>query len=348
MTAWLDPADPERRYIARVVFSGRRADQVGKPGPGDTFSKEEAVEVVGGSGPVSVTTKVRGINPGAWNVTARLVGKGNPRMVKHEPSSGETPRGGLPWPWRYRSMSTAPVGPIQTSLIPFARVPGVIPASYSVLVALAMIVGLTVQGALLAAEGLAVRGPISVSLAAVAAGVFGAKLWYVVGHRGRRFNGWCIQGFVLFAGSVAAIGAERRLSIPVGVYLDSMVPGLLIGMGIGRIGCFFAGCCSGRPTSSRWGVWSSDRKMGAKRIPTPLMESLLSFVVAAVTTALVLLTNPAKPGAVFLGGVAAYTLGRQFVLPLRARPLYTRLGRPVTIAVAATLLVTAVVVSALS
>lgn len=302
-------------------------------------------QVVGGSGPVSVTTKVSGINPGEWIVTARHVGKGGPGLIKADPppirgDSGH-PRG-LLWPWRYRSMSTAPAGHVRTALIPFAPVPGVIPAAYSVLVALGVLVGLVVQALVLAQAQLTVGAALTVSLSAVGAGIVGAKLWYVVGHRGRRFRGWCIQGFVLCAGAVAAIGAAVQLSMPVGTYLDSMAPGLLLGMAIGRLGCFFAGCCCGRPTRSRWGIWSSDQRVGARRIPTQLIESLVSLVVAVGTLILVLRWTPARPGGIFLGGVATYTLGRQFLLPLRARPLYTRFGRPITVGAAAIALVAAI------
>lgn len=35
---------------------------------------------------------------------------------------------------------------------------------------------------------------------------------------------------------------------------DAIVPGLALGHGIGRLGCFSAGCCWGKPTSLPWGV----------------------------------------------------------------------------------------------
>ncbi len=328
------------------MFSGRRVGAAGKPRPGDRFSQEEAVDqVVGGSGPVSVTAKVTGISPGEWIVTARQVGKGGPRLIEPDPSPshGDSDRTrALLWPWRYRSMSTAPAGHVRTALTPFAPVPGVIPAAYSVLVALGVLVGLAVQAFVLARSRLALGAALTVSLWAIGAGIVGAKVWYVVGHRGRRFNGWCIQGFVLCAAAVAAIGATVHLSMPVGTYLDSMAPGLLVGMAIGRLGCFFAGCCCGRPTRSRWGIWSSDQKVGARRVPTQLLESLTSLAVAVGALILVLTLTAARPGVVFLGAMAAYTLGRQFILPLRARPLYTRFGRPIAVGAAAVALVAAI------
>lgn len=345
-TCWIDPEDPGRRYSAKVMFSGRRVGAAGRSRPGDSFSQEEDIdEVVGGSGPVSVTTKVHGINKGEWIVTVRAVGRDGPRLIKPDPSPSHGVSGrrkGLLWPWRYRAMAAAPARRIRTALIPLAPVPGVIPAAYAVLVALGVLVGMAVQALILAHAHLTVGAALTVSLWAVGAGIVGAKLWYVVGHRGRRFDGWCIQGFVLCAAAVAATGAAVHLSMPVGTYLDSMAPGLLLGMGIGRLGCFFAGCCCGRPTPSRWGIWSSDRRVGARRIPTQLLESLLSLAIATATLILVLGWTSARPGGVFVGGLAAYTLGRQFLLPLRARPLYTRFARPVAIGAAAIALVASI------
>ncbi len=332
-TCWIDPGDIERPAAVQIRFSGRRVGANGRSRQGDTFSRDENVEgIVGGSGPVSVTSRVDGVASGEWIVTARIVGRDGPTIIKPDrasrrPAATTGPR----WPWRYRAMSIAPTGRIRTALAPLAPVPGVIPGAYATLVALGVLVGIAVQALVLAQERRESGAALTVSLWAVVAGILGAKLWYVLGHRGRRFDGWCIQGFVLCAGAVAAIGAASRLSMPVGTFLDSMAPGLLVGMGIGRIGCFFAGCCCGRPTSSRWGIWSSDQRVGARRIPTQLLESLLAVCVGAVALILALWSAPASQGAIFVGSLAAYTLGRQLLLPLRARPLYTRFARPVTI-----------------
>ncbi len=48
-----------------------------------------------------------------------------------------------------------------------------------------------------------------------------------------------------------------------------MVPALVIGHGIGRIGCFLAGCCFGEETDLWWGVYMHDHY----RHPTQLIEA---------------------------------------------------------------------------
>ncbi len=116
-------------------------------------------------------------------------------------------------------------------------------------------------------------------------------------------------------------------------------------MAVGRVGCFFAGCCGGPPTASRWGVWSSDQRVGARRIPTQLLESLLALSLGLGVLIAVLDHGPAG-GVYFVGGLAAYILGRQGILHLRAEPRKTRLGGLFTAALSALVLLTAVVMLA--
>ena len=117
--------------------------------------------------------------------------------------------------------------------------------------------------------------------------------------------------------------------------LDVTVPGLLFGMSIGRPGCFFGGCCAGRPTASRWGVWSSDRSVGVRRIPVQLIESASSCTLAVAAMPAVLLTYPATGGLIFVSAIAANTFIRQLLFPLRETQRATAHGRTLTMAVTA-------------
>lgn len=49
-----------------------------------------------------------------------------------------------------------------------------------------------------------------------------------------------------------------------------MIPALSIGHGIGRIGCFLAGCCYGKPTEWFWGIFLHNHY----RHPTQLLEAV--------------------------------------------------------------------------
>jgi phosphatidylglycerol:prolipoprotein diacylglycerol transferase len=135
--------------------------------------------------------------------------------------------------------------------------------------------------------------------------------------------------------------------IPIGAVLDASTPGIFAGIAVGRIGCFFAGCCAGRPTSAAWGVWSSDQRIGARRVPTQFLESGLNLLIAAFTLVLVL-TLGAGSGAILIAGVALYTLGRQGILRLRVERPRSLRGSAITGALAAVVLLLAVVYTLLA
>jgi phosphatidylglycerol---prolipoprotein diacylglyceryl transferase len=186
----------------------------------------------------------------------------------------------------------------------------------------------------------------TISLIAIAAGVIGAKAWYAVVHRRTHcVNGWCIQG--LLAGVVLVLAASVPVALtPLGSFLDVSAPGLLLGMALGRLGCLVGGCCCGRPTGARWGIWSSDQRVGVRRYPTQLMEAGLALGVGLAALGTVLVAGPAH-GGIFVGAVAAYTLGRQGVLRLRAEHRTTRLGPRLTAGAAAMILAADVALLAL-
>jgi phosphatidylglycerol---prolipoprotein diacylglyceryl transferase len=126
-------------------------------------------------------------------------------------------------------------------------------------------------------------------------------------------------------------------------------PALLIGMAIGRPGCFWAGCCTGRPTASGRGIWSSDRRVGCRREPAQLLEALAALVIGVGVLAVVLLAGLQRAGPAAVAGLAAYTLSRQFILGLRSEPpLRWRYGRQVTAVAAAATLIASVALLARS
>jgi phosphatidylglycerol:prolipoprotein diacylglycerol transferase len=312
--------------------------------------QDEAIEqVIPGTGPIAITTRIHGITPGQWAVTASIL---ESREAAHGATAKRAPtqrslatatdaRFAPPlvrfWRnWAPIAASTeSDAAPVHTCLIPFVRAPGLLPTgSWGAFVGLGIVVALLTQALLLARVRVAVGSVWLITLAAIVAGAMSAKLWYRLQYRARkRWDGWCIQGFIVGAG-VTAILLLALFSVPVGVALDATAPGLLFGMTIGRLGCFFAGCCGGPPTAARWGVWSSDQRIGARRVPTQLMEATLALILGLGVFLVMLLHGPAG-GGLFVAGLAAYTLGRQGILRLRAEPRKTQWGLKVTAVVAA-------------
>lgn len=350
VTYWFESGAEGEPYDATVRLTGRRVGIRGTPRKGDNFTQDETIEgVVPGTGPVSITAWVYGLQHGEWEVDARLIEAapavrsvttrpGAPRMI--EPAR---------WSWRRWSVSTAPAGPIKTRwalLAPLARQPAVIPGIYTALAVVGFVVALGLQAAILSRLGVPFDRPLAASLLALVAGLLGAKAWYAVLHPDESLikGGWAVDGFLVVAPLVAAVtlfGWDQ----PIGVVLDATAPGIFFAVALGRIGCFLTGCCAGRCTGSRWGIWSSDRRVGARRLPTQLLESGAGLVLGVVS--LLLVANGGLPvqGAVFVAAFASYAVVRQVLLRVRAerRRVYRTL--PLTAAAAG---LVAVVVATLS
>ena len=338
-TYWFDPPARGRPFPVQVKFIGRRVGVRGKPGRGDRFEVVERIDrVVPGSGPVALTVHVPDVAPGEWHVTA------SPDAAAR---GGRGGRGRAAAPPVHLATSSSSVS---SGYAPVIRVkaPGARLFAWPALVGAGVIVALVAQGVLARGRDLPVDRVLVVSLLASLGGLAAAKLYYLVEHRGRRQRvltaGLCIQGFVLGA-VVVLVGGSLLSEVPVGGVLDVTTPGLLFAMAIGRFGCFFGGCCAGRPTSSRWGLWSSDRHIGVRRIPTQLFESAIAFTVGVAALAAVTSIDGWPGGVVFVAAIAAYTFGRQLLFPLRDLPRNTSHGRAATMAIAVAAFVVSIVVA---
>lgn len=328
LTYWFDVAAEGEPYTVTIRFAGRRIGVKGKPGPRDSFSVVESIDrVVPGSGPIAVTTRIRDIAPGEWHVTASPVNK-DTRTRSTTPRSAST---GSPRLANASSSGTTGYAEVLRMLAPGARL-----GTWPALVSVGVGVALTTQALLAADAHLPETRVLTVSVAASLVGLICARLYYWAGHRGEPGSlfpgGTCIQGFVLGATGALVAGAPA-MNLPVGRLLDVSAPGLLFGMTIGRFGCFFGGCCVGRPTGSRWGLWSSDRRLGLRRFPVQLFESAAAVTIGLAALLAVWVLSPDPAGVVFIAAIAAYTLARQLLFPLRANP-HTARGRAFTMALA--------------
>lgn len=287
-----------------IGFVGTRLD--GNGGPEDKFERTERLDGLGpATGKVTLTTRPGHVAPGRWRVVAGPV---------------ENPAG-HPLPRKAIHTST------QFGLLTHG--PGVRLFAWPALIGLGALVAIILQGLLAARADLPVLPMLALSGLGCLIGFLGGKVWWLVVNRRpvREFltSGACIQGFLLVALAVLTAGA-LMLGISAGAVLDVTAPGIFLGMAIGRPGCFLTGCCVGRPTTSRWGLWSTDRRLGIRRIPVQLYEAAVALLIGVAGLVLVLGVTPPFPGAVFVGTTAAYTLARQFLFRLRTNT-HTRLGR---------------------
>lgn len=269
-----------------------------------------------GSGSVSSTTTVNDIAPGLWDVTAELLG---PERARAAVADVRLKRAAWSWStWALRDIE-GPVGTRWAPLALLAASPAVVPGSFTLLAALAILVAIFLEPPFLGLLRVDVGPSILASLAGLIVGLVGAKAWYMLlkgPSRATLKEGWSVDGFLVTAPIVAILVAASR-GVPLGGYVDAVAPGLFMAVAIGRIGCFLTGCCAGRPTAGI-GIWSSDRRIGMKRIPTQLLESALGLALAVVSATLLVVIGLGGSGVVFLMAVALYAIARQGLLRLRA------------------------------
>ena len=92
----------------------------------------------------------------------------------------------------------------------------------------------------------------------------GGMVWY----------GGAILGGVL----IALLAWQRRIRIL--ELADLAMPAIVLGLGLGRVGCFLNGCCYGRPSSLPWAVTT---RGGATVHPTQLYETIACLGLFALT-----------------------------------------------------------------
>ena len=198
--------------------------------------------------------------------------------------------------------------------------------TYGLFYALAFLIGLRVAVAYGRREGIETARIVDLGIVALLAGFIGAKLTLYLlspeiylAHpmemlRSLRSAGVFYGGFALAA--VAALVYVRRHALPLGKVADVMAPATAVGQGIGRIGCFMAGCCYGRACDLPWAVTFSDPEayrltgvtLGVPLHPTQLYHAAADFLIAGVTA--VLMRRPRRPGSVFWVYVLMYAVLR--------------------------------------
>lgn len=330
LTYWFDAAPSGDPYQVAVRFTGRRLDVRGKRAPTDDFQVVASLaEVLPGSGRVALTHRVVGKPAGRWQVNAE--GLAGPT------GGGRSGSVALPKAVATGSSTYAPVARMWA--------PGVVIGAWPVLVGIGVVAGLVVQGLFARAHGLSAGRVLVLALVGSVLGIVGAKAYYRLTHRREKRGLWAagmsVQGFIITAVGTFVVGGAVA-GVPIGHLLDVTVPALLLGQAVGRLGCLFAGCCSGVPTHSRWGLWSSDRHVGTRRVPVQLLESGLAGALALATGGFAWVTPQALAGATFVAGMSAYVVARQLLFPLRGLPRVTAHGRQVSLVVAALALMASV------
>ena len=164
-------------------------------------------------------------------------------------------------------------------------------------------------------------------LVCLVAGILGARITYVLlfwesfrsdpleilklHHGGLVFYGG------LVAGTIAGIWYMRRAKLLVLETVDLVIPSLVVGHAIGRIGCFMNGCCRGKPTTVPWAVAFPPEKIPCH--PAQLYES--AALVALLLFLLYLGRRRPTPGTISLTYGLLYSIWRFLIEFLRDNPV---------------------------
>lgn len=261
-----------------------------------------------GVGRVAYTTRIGDVAPGEWDVqiTATEVGSAA-GAARRAQASGSA------------------------MFLPFARetAPGMSIGAWPLLVALGAVLGTALLAVLSSRRDLPTGTILALAAVASLTGLIGAKAYFLLQSRTRdsllSSAGMCIQGYVLAAFATVALGSGL-IGVDAPVLLDLAAPGLMLGIFVGRFGCWRGGCCAGRPAAHRWALWSTDRTLGIRRIPVQLIEGAGAGLIGAAALAAQWVTTPRPAGLVFVAVISSYVLLRQALFPLRDNT-HTRRGR---------------------
>ena len=201
--------------------------------------------------------------------------------------------------------------------------------SYPVLLYFAMVLGLDAQ--LLAARsvGIDLGSVLLVALLLLAVALAGARLlhvalkWRLYAAAPSRILRLSSGGASMYGGLVLSVAASPPLlagmGIPFATFWDLAAFNLIVGMIVGRMGCFLHGCCAGRVVTWRCGVHLPNHLgVWRRRIPTQLLESAWSVVV--LLGALEVWRDLPFDGAVFFWVVGGYAAGRAVLETARENP----------------------------
>lgn len=174
--------------------------------------------------------------------------------------------------------------------------------------------------------GLNPESVLDIAILSVIIGFAGAKLLFVIVE-----FPWFLEdplavlgseGFVVYGGIAAGVATAivycRIKGYSFLEYFDLLCPSVALAQGVGRIGCFLAGCCYGKETDSVFGVMFPEGSLaptGVKVIPTQLLSSAGNFLIMGIL--LIYYRRAKHTGDVGALYMLLYAVGRFFIEFLR-------------------------------
>lgn len=215
-------------------------------------------------------------------------------------------------------------------MLPYLQLGGFSLPAYGVIVATAVLCAVWLAIARAPRYGIETSFAIRVTAYTVLTGVVGCRLGDLAIHPALYWNspaalghsgGTFLFGFLAAAMVVTAFGI--RTGISAWTMGDCGAPAFALGIAIGRLGCFAAGCDYGKPANLPWSVIFRNPAaaqlggvpLGILLHPSQLYESFYEFAVFLLL--LYLSRKPRKPGTIIWVFALCYSTGRFFLEFLR-------------------------------
>jgi phosphatidylglycerol:prolipoprotein diacylglycerol transferase len=144
-------------------------------------------------------------------------------------------------------------------------------------------------------KGVTPQDVLDLAVWVLVSGIFFARLFFVFLDPNWRallpqffaiWNGGISFDGSLFGALLAIVIFCRLRKISFLNMTDLIAPSAVLGYAVGRIGCFFNGCCYGQPTNLPWGVRFHDSDQGGTLTPpshpTQLYSTAMSLVIFAL------------------------------------------------------------------
>lgn len=216
--------------------------------------------------------------------------------------------------------------------------PGWLVPDYQLMLTTAIVVGCLLTLFLCRRYGFPRRTAQDLLFWGIPALLLGAKFFHYLqfGWGDHSWRGFLYHGFSLYGGLFGLLVAwliyRRIRPFPLAEFLDCVTPGLALGLALGRVGCFLAGCDGGRVCYRAWAVrfppgtdaFTFQAARGtiapeaAVSLPAHLTQLYeVGFGLAVLTVTLLWLRRRPHPGSVFLAGVMSYALYRFATEPIR-------------------------------
>lgn len=192
--------------------------------------------------------------------------------------------------------------------------------SYGIFLSLALILGIFVFYKLAKKKGLNTSRIFNNIVIVILVGLVGARIGYVLAHLDYYIT-QPLDTLKIWQGGLAFYGAflggllavliwflrEERKNL--WKWLDAAIPALVLGNGIGKIGCFLNGCCYGRESDIFWAVKIPILEDNIARHPVQIYEAL-AYLLVFVVLYLISQRKYKFNGMIFFLGLILHSLAR--------------------------------------